>query len=273
MALVSVQEEPQAAGGGILQLAHVRKVFKNGNKGPEHVVLDDVSFTVKDKEFISLLGPSGCGKTTLLTIIAGFQKASGGVITLNGRPVNGPGVDRGFVFQGYALFPWMTVEQNILYAQNVRRASEREKRECLRRLLEMSHLAGSEHKYPRDLSGGMRQRVAVMRALAAEPRVLLLDEPLSAIDYQMRHLMQEELSRLLEGAATTVVMVTHDVDEAVYMSDRVIVMTPDRGRIIADYKIDLPRPRERKSASFMEHQEQLSQYLMEAFGAGKPADF
>ena len=258
-----------APAGKLLQVEHLRKTFQIGRYSPEHVVLGDVSLDVAEKEMVCLLGPSGCGKTTMLTIIAGFQNASGGEIRLEGRRVNEPGVDRGFVFQGYALFPWMTVEQNILYALKLKKASREEKQERLEQLLQMSHLKGSEKKYPKELSGGMRQRVAVMRALAASPQVLLLDEPLAAIDFQMRKNMQEELSELISGANTTSIMVTHDVDEAVYMADRVVVMTPDEGNIIADYRVDLARSRNRRSPEYLRHVERLSEYLSEAFRIGE----
>ena len=253
----------------LLCIRGIRKVFRAGRRAPEHVVLGDISLSVHEKELVCLLGPSGCGKTTLLTIVAGFQEATSGEVLLDGSPVRAPGVDRGFVFQGYALFPWMTVEENILYALKLKKVSKREQQERLEQLLQMSHLQGSEKKYPKELSGGMKQRVAVMRALAASPQILLLDEPLAAIDFQMRKNMQDELSELVQSANTTSIMVTHDVDEAVYMADRVVVMTPDAGRTIADYAVDIARPRDRKSPEFLHHVEQLSSYLSEAFLIGE----
>lgn len=250
----------------LLHIDHIRKTFCQGGK--RHVVLGDVDIQVNGKEFVCLLGPSGCGKTTLLTILGGFQKADSGKVLLDGREVSGPGVERGFVFQGYALFPWMTVEDNILYSLRLRKVPKEERQKRLKELLTMSHLTGNEKKYPKELSGGMRQRVAVMRAIAAEPRVLLLDEPLAAIDFQMRQLMQDDLAKLLAMADTTAIMVTHDVDEAVYMADRVIVMTPDEGKIMADYQMDLPRPRDRHSPEYLRRKEELSIYLSEAFAIG-----
>ncbi|MGI6405798.1 MAG: ATP-binding cassette domain-containing protein [Syntrophaceticus sp.] len=181
------------------------------------MVLDDVSFAVEQGQFVSLLGPSGCGKTTLLTMLGGFMHPDAGEIILAGNRVEKPGPDRGFVFQNYALFPWMTVKENILYSLRVKKYSKQEQAKRLQELLDISHLHGSESKYPIQLSGGMQQRVAVLRALASRPKLLLLDEPLGAVDFQMRELLQEELAHLVEGAKTTVIMVTHDVSESVYL--------------------------------------------------------
>jgi len=253
----------------LLRIEHLNKVFDPNNKQKRHCVIKDLSLTVKDKEFVSLLGPSGCGKTTLLTMIAGFQRPTGGSIYLRDKIIEGPGVDRGFVFQGYALFPWMTVEENILYPLKLKKMSKKAMDERLEQLLTMAHLKGSEKKYPKELSGGMKQRTAVVRALAGEPEILLLDEPFSAIDFQLRQNMQEELGQLLESAHITMVMVTHDVEEAVYLSDRVIVMSLNEGEIIADYKIDLPRPRDRKNPAYLAMKEELQGYLSQAFNNKK----
>ena len=230
----------------LLEVNGITKTFTRRKKTP-HIVLENMSFTVERGQYVSLLGPSGCGKTTLLTMMGGFLTPDSGQIILAGNKVEKPGPDRGFVFQNYALFPWMTVEENILYSLQVKKLSQREQKERLHELLEISHLFGSEHKYPVQLSGGMQQRVAVVRALASRPEILLLDEPLGAIDFQMRELLQEELAALVEGAKTTVVMVTHDVSESVYLSDRVIVMSANKGQIVKDVYINLDRPRDRQS--------------------------
>lgn len=248
----------------LLQIKGITKVFGQ-KQGCEHVVLEDLSFTVDKGQYVSLLGPSGCGKTTLLTIMGGFLKADSGEMTLSGKKVSKPGPDRGFVFQNYALFPWMTVEDNILYSMKVRNMKSQEKKQRLQELLEISHLHGSEKKYPVQLSGGMQQRVAIVRALASQPEILLLDEPLGAIDFQMRELLQEELAALVEGAKTTVIMVTHDVNESVYLSDRVIVMSSNKGQIVADVAIDLDRPRDRTSAEFKSYVSQLTGLVRRAF--------
>ncbi len=248
----------------LLEIKGITKIFTQ-NKKPDHIVLENMSFTVERGQYVSLLGPSGCGKTTLLTILGGFLPTDAGEIILSGQKVETPGPDRGFVFQNYALFPWMTVKENILYSLQVKKSGKQEQNERLQELLDISHLHGSENKYPVQLSGGMQQRVAVVRALASRPEILLLDEPLGAIDFQMRELLQEELAVLVEGAKTTVVMVTHDVNESVYLSDRVIVMSSDKGRIVQDVRIDLERPRNRQSEGFKAHVSDLTELVRQAF--------
>lgn len=248
----------------LLEVKGITKTFTRRKKTP-HIVLENMSFTVERGQYVSLLGPSGCGKTTLLTMMGGFLTPDSGQIILAGNKVEKPGPDRGFVFQNYALFPWMTVEENILYSLQVKKLSQREQKERLHELLEISHLFGSEHKYPIQLSGGMQQRVAVVRALASRPEILLLDEPLGAIDFQMRELLQEELAALVEGAKTTVVMVTHDVSESVYLSDRVIVMSANKGQIVKDVYINLDRPRNRQSPEFKGYVSELTELVRQAF--------
>lgn len=247
-----------------IKVDNICKSFKN-NKEMNNV-LKDISFEVNEGEFVCLLGPSGCGKTTLLTIIGGFKDADAGQITVGDNAVSGPGVDRGFVFQNYALFPWMTVEKNILYPMKQQKMPKEEQKKRLDELLTMSKLKGKEKLYPGQLSGGMKQRTAVIRALACRPKVLLLDEPLGAVDFQMRKILQEELESIFLQDKTTAIMVTHDVDEAVYMSDRVIVMSTDKGRIISDMSIDLPRPRSRDTAKYVKYKEQLTDILKDALG-------
>lgn len=236
------------------------------NESTAQTVLKDLSFTVSEGQFVTLLGPSGCGKTTLLTIIAGFQAASGGRVMINGQQANKPGPDRGFVFQNYALFPWMTVRENILYPMKQRRVSAKERERRLQDLLAMAQLEGKEKLYPHQLSGGMKQRVAFIRALAGRPEVLLMDEPLGAVDMQMRQSLQDDLEALWLKDKTTVVMVTHDVDEAIYLSDRVIVMSASEGKIVEDMPVSLPRPRDRKSAGYFKHKEHLTEALRIAMG-------
>jgi NitT/TauT family transport system ATP-binding protein len=251
----------------LLEVREISKIFTQKKK-PAHIVLENLSFNVERGQYVSLLGPSGCGKTTLLTMLGGFMPAEKGQIFLAGRKVEGPGPDRGFVFQNYALFPWMTVQENIIYSLKVQNFSKKEREKRLQELLDISHLHGSEHKYPIQLSGGMQQRVAVVRALASRPEILLLDEPLGAIDFQMRELLQEELAAMVEETRTTVVMVTHDVNESVYLSDRVIVMSANKGRIIKDIYIDLPRPRSRQSQAFKDYVYELTDLVRQAFREG-----
>ena len=249
-----------------LSIDKVTKVFdeKDKTKKP-HIVLRDLSFEIEDNTFVSLLGPSGCGKTTLLTMMGGFQSPTAGAILLDGSPISGPSSERGYVFQNYALVPWMTVEKNICYSMRFMDIGKEEKQQRLDFLLDMAHLKGHEKKFPIQLSGGMQQRVAVARALAGQPKVLLLDEPLGAVDFQMRELMQNELEQMVLQAGITAVMVTHDVAESVFMSDRVIVMGSHEGQLVADITIDLPRPRDRNSREFEDYVIKLTEYVREAF--------
>lgn len=251
-----------------LEVKDVAKVFNNGKS--QHVVLDRVGFTIGTGEYVTLLGPSGCGKTTLLNVIAGFSPATSGHVTLNGVTVTKPGPDRGFIFQNYALFPWMKVKDNIMYPMKRLGVSKPDREERFRQLMMLAQLEGKGDLYPHQLSGGMKQRTAVIRALAAKPQVLLMDEPFGAVDFQMRMIMQEEMEALWLKDRTTVLMVTHDVEEAIYLSDRVIVMSADRGRILEDMRIDLPRPRQRKGDAYHHYEDRLVDLLKEALCVGAP---
>lgn len=243
----------------------ITKVFSNRrDKKSMNIVLEDISFDVKEGEFVSLLGPSGCGKTTTLNIIAGFLKHESGIISINGKEVNKPGPDRAFVFQNYALFPWMKVRENIMYPMKIQGISKKEREQKLKELLEMAHLEEYANYYIHEISGGMKQRVALLRALACDPKVLLMDEPLGAVDFQMRQMLQAQLETMLQESRKTALMVTHDVDEAIYLSDRVIVMSRDRGKILADIKIELPRPRDRKNERYHQYTNELSDILRSA---------
>ena len=217
---------------------------------------------------MSLLGPSGCGKTTTLTIIAGFQKANGGKIVVNGKEVNKPGPDRSFMFQNYALFPWLKVGENIEYPMKKMKVPKAKRKEKLKELLEMAQLTDYENYYIHEISGGMKQRVALLRAIACDPQVLLMDEPLGAVDFQMRQLLQMQLESILQQKKTTALMVTHDVDESIYLSDRVIVMSRDHGKILADVKIELPRPRDRTNPQYHAYVDQLTNILKGALSGG-----
>jgi NitT/TauT family transport system ATP-binding protein len=244
----------------------VKEIYKSfmDDSGEITEVLENISFQAEKGEFICLLGPSGCGKTTLLTIIAGFQKSDSGSIIVQGKEVTKAGPDRGFVFQNYALFPWMTVKENILFPMKQVKMTKTEREERLKFLLEIAQLEGKENLYIHQLSGGMKQRTALVRAIATKPGVLLMDEPLGALDFQMRQNLQMELEEIWLKEKTTVVMVTHDVDEAVYLSDRVIVMSTDKGKVLEDMKIELDRPRDRKSIKYVEYKERLTSILTEA---------
>ena len=241
---------------------HLRKIAKTyGLNSHAVTILEDINLEINGRQFVSLLGPSGCGKTTLLTIIAGFQEASSGAVVLNGREVRQPGPERGFVFQDFALFPWMTVKDNILFPMRQQALGKAEQQRRLTQLLTLAHLQGAENLYPSQISGGMKQRTAVVRALASDPEVLLMDEPFGAVDYQMRHNLQEEFEALWQARPKPVVMVTHDTEEAVYLSDRILVMSRRRGAIVHDLSIDLPRPRNRASQEYLNHIAKLTDLL------------
>ena len=239
-----------------LTVEGVTKVYPGHSPQDEPVLaLDNVSFKVEDHEFCSVLGHSGCGKTTLLTMMAGFEHPTMGSILVDGKPVGKPTWQRSVVFQDYALFPWMTVKENISFGLEMKRIATVDREEIIRRNIELVGLNGFENRYPHQLSGGMKQRVSIARALAVEPKVLLMDEPFGALDAQNRALMQEEMGRLLATAdpaqRKTMVLVTHSIDEAVLLSDRIIVLSRRPGRVKADLEVRLPRPRNEDSADFI----------------------
>jgi ABC-type nitrate/sulfonate/bicarbonate transport system ATPase subunit len=211
--------------------------------GRSVLALDDVSLTIRDREFAVIVGPSGCGKSSLLRMVAGLQHPTGGEIALDGRPVTAPGRERGMVFQSYTLFPWLTVRKNVAFGPSLAGVPEEKRLRDAEEFIRLVGLTGFEDAYPRQLSGGMMQRVALARALANDPAVLLMDEPFGALDSQTRSLMQELLLSVWEVSHKTVLFVTHDVDEAILLGDRVFVMTAQPGRIKAEVPIELPRPR------------------------------
>ena len=244
------------AGGPKLAVDGLRKVFDDRRSG-EVVALDGVDFDIAEKEFVTVIGTSGCGKSTLLSIIAGLEEETDGVVLVDGDYVVGPGRDRGVVFQSYTLFPWLTAQQNVEFAL---RGSGRERTEIAREHLSLVGLERFGDAYPSQLSGGMRQRVAIARALSYKPEVLLMDEPFGALDAQTRQLMQELLMRVWEEHRLTVMFVTHDIDEAVFLSDRVLVMTARPGRIKEELRVEIERPRTFEifsSPEFFEYKSQL----------------
>ncbi len=210
----------------------------------------DVNVEVRAGEFVCLLGPSGCGKSTLLNIAAGFIRPTSGSLVLDGRPIIGPGPDRGVVFQEHALFPWLSVVDNIGFGLRMRGVSADVRRDTVRRYLALMGLAGFERSFPKDLSGGMRQRVAIARALANDPTMLLMDEPFASLDAQTRRLMQNELMRVWQQARKTVLFVTHSIEEALLLSDRIVVMTARPGTIRDIIPVESPRPRDDTCAEF-----------------------
>lgn len=215
---------------------HVSKQFtvrdQDKRRGTEQfTALDDVSLSVKPGEFLVVVGPSGCGKSTLLDLLAGLTKASSGRILLNGKEIVAPGMDRGVVFQQYALFPWRTALENVEFGLELRKLKAKERREQARGFLELVGLSGFENRHPHELSGGMKQRVAIARSLAYDPEVLLMDEPFAALDQQTREILQGELVRIWDASKKTIIFITHGIDEAVCLGQRVAVMTSRPGRI------------------------------------------
>lgn len=235
---------------------HVTKQFP-AEVEERGMALADVSLTVAANEFVSIVGRSGCGKTTLLNIIAGLLRPTAGETLINGQPVEGPGLERGMVFQNSALFPWLTAIENIEFGPRNLGVSKTERRALAQELIELVRLSGFEKKFPRELSGGMQQRVAIARALATDPEILLMDEPFGALDELTRAEMQSELLRIWEARKKTVVFITHSIFEAIYLSDRVVVLSPHPGRLRKIFEITLPRPRHRSSPAFMEYYENI----------------
>lgn len=228
----------------ILIAEHIDKTFADKTVGHGVLALSDISLSVRRHEFLSIIGPSGCGKSTLLRIIAGLERPTSGSISVNGKQVKGPGADRGMVFQEYALLPWRTTLENVVFGLQLKGIPRAQRDESGRHFLELFGLTGFEHKYPYQLSGGMRQRAAVARALANQPAVLLMDEPFAALDAFTRQRLQEELTQISQTERMTVIFVTHAVEEAIFLSDRVAVLSGRPGRIAHDIEVDLPRPRQ-----------------------------
>ena len=230
------------AGKIALEASGVRKVYHKDGQSLQ--VLDVERFSAREGEFITVIGPSGCGKSTFLHIVGGFIKAEGGSIRVYGEEVSGPGPDRGIMFQEFALFPWKSVAGNVAWGLEAQGFPRDKIEETVRKYLEMMGLADFRNHFPAELSGGMKQRVALARVLAFDPKVLLMDEPFGALDAQTRETMQEELTRLWERTGKTIVFVTHDIEEAVFLGDRVVVLTARPARVREEVRIDLPRPRD-----------------------------
>lgn len=229
----------------------------------EVLAVADVSLEIREGEFVCLLGPSGCGKSTLLKIVGGLIPATSGTVEIRGQEVRAPGSDRAFVFQDYALFPWMTVQDNVEFGLATRRVERERRRQVSTDLLKVMGLSEFAEKYPHHLSGGMKQRVSIARALAVDPQVLLMDEPFGALDAQTRFVMQQELLRIWSLYKKTVLFVTHSIDEALYLADRVLVMTARPGTTKEEMKIPLPRPRDIASLEFG----QFRKYAMDLLSA------
>ncbi|MDR3322542.1 MAG: ABC transporter ATP-binding protein [Synergistaceae bacterium] len=223
------------------QVFHLRNVEKNANE--EFVALDNFSLSIDEGSFVAIVGPSGCGKSTLLDILSGLSKPKSGDIHIDGKLVTGPALDRGFVMQGYALFPWRTVIKNVEYGLVIKHIPKNQRIEICKKYIDLVGLNGFEDRYPSELSGGMCQRVSIARALAYDPKVLLMDEPFAAVDAQTRETLQDELLGIWEKTKKTIIFITHSIEEAVLLADRVVVMTARPGRIKNVLDIALPRPR------------------------------
>jgi NitT/TauT family transport system ATP-binding protein len=230
-----------ARSGPLLEVRGLSKDYSEADSA--YVVFDNISFTVPENQFVCLLGSSGCGKTTLLRILTGLTAASRGDVLIDGKPIRGPGQDRSIVFQNYGLLPWRTVMGNVELGLEIRGMPRLERRALCQQYINTVGLKGSERRYPHQISGGMQQRVALARAFSKKPRILLMDEPFAAVDMQTREKLQDELLSIWNGMKTTVVFVTHSIDEAIYLADRVIVMAARPGRIAADLLTNLSRPR------------------------------
>ena len=233
-----------------IECSGVGKIYQGKSGAVE--ALRSIDLACAPGEFVSLLGPSGCGKSTLLQLIAGLETASAGSITVNGKPLSGPAPETSIVFQDHGLFPWMTVERNVAFNMKARGIPTRQRRETAAEFIAMTGLTAFRERYPHELSGGMRQRVGIARALTTRPRALLMDEPFGALDAQTRGNLQEELLRIWEQQRTTVVFVTHSIDEAVFLADRIDVFSARPGRIATVVDVDLPRPRDPNTPRFAE---------------------
>lgn len=246
----------------VLEIDQLSKSFAS----PKGLVtaLSQVSFTVHRKELVSVIGPSGCGKSTLVRILAGLATPSSGAVRVDGAQVTGPGADRGMVFQGYTLFPWLSVLDNVMFGPSLRGESGPKAREQAMSWLDVVGLTRFADHYPEQLSGGMKQRVAIARALANQPRILLMDEPFGALDAQTRTGMQDHLIRIWDSADLTVLFITHDLEEAVYLSDRIVVLAAHPGRVAEVIEVPLPRPRQRSqllSGSFLATKKRLESLI------------
>jgi NitT/TauT family transport system ATP-binding protein len=238
-----LEEKEIGAAPNKIEMNNLSQVYRVKSGGNAFYALKDFTLSVREGEFVVVVGPSGCGKSTLLGILSGLFKANSGSIAIDGEAVNGPALDRGFVMQSYALFPWRTIRKNVEFGLEIKKVPRKERRAISETYIDMVGLSGFENRYPHELSGGMKQRVAIARALAYDPKVLLMDEPFAAVDAQTREKLQDELIRIWEKTHKTILFVTHSIEEAVALADRVVVMTENPGTIKEIVHIGLPRPR------------------------------
>jgi ABC-type nitrate/sulfonate/bicarbonate transport system ATPase subunit len=247
-----------------LSVQRVSRSFPSTSGGAPTLALQATDLQVSENDFVTILGPSGCGKSTLLRIVAGLDRQSSGEVLLQGQRIEGPGADRGMVFQSYTLFPWLTVRDNVCFGLNERGMPRPQQLEIAQSFIKKVGLNGFEHHYPKQLSGGMQQRTAIARALANGPRMLLMDEPFGALDHQTRELMQELLLGIWEAERKTVLFVTHDIDEAIFMASRVVVMSARPGRIKLDREVPIAHPRHysiKTASAFSELKAELTEQV------------
>ncbi len=242
-----------------IEIKNINKSFDG--RGKNLSVLEDINMTIDDGQLVCLLGPSGCGKTTLLRLIAGLDQPTSGEIIANGELVKKPSGDRAVIFQQYSLFPWLTVIQNVTFGLEISGGSKEENIQAAERYLKSVGLLEFKDSYPHELSGGMKQRVAIIRSLLNHSPILLMDEPFSALDMQNRHKLQEQLIGVWKRFENTIVFVTHDVDEAVYLADKIVIMDKNPGKIAKIVEVDIERPRKRESAEFIDLQESIVENL------------
>ncbi len=265
-----VSNEVPPPGGISLRIEGIKKTFNS--RGRQVEALSPVDLEVAAGEFVCFLGPSGCGKSTLLSIIAGLEDASGGTVLANGQPVHGPGTDRVLLFQEAALFPWLDVQHNVEFGLRQAGMPASKRATIARKFIELVHLKGFERSYIHQLSGGMRQRVAIARALAIDPAVLLMDEPFGALDALTRDRLHAELESIWATTRKTILFVTHNVREAVALGDRVVVFSPRPGRIVREFRIDLPRPRPLENHLLVDQSAEILSVLRGAMGAQEQED-
>lgn len=254
---MSVEQERTVA--NMIECRGVCKSFETPEG--EHQVIKDLNMAAKENEFLVLFGPGQCGKTTIMNLIAGFEPASEGSMTFFGKEISKPGPERGVVFQSTALFPWMTTMGNVEYGLKIAGVKKEERRRRAQKYIDLVGLQGFENSFPVQLSGGMRQRVGIARAYCNEPKVMLMDEPFGALDAQTRYLMQEELQRIWDAEKRTVIFVTNNIEEAIYLADRILVLTNCPATVKREYKIELPRPRDLVSPEFLALRKEITGIL------------
>ena len=252
--------------GSSVKVKHLSKTFEDKKSGTRTQALLDIDLEVNDGELFCLVGPSGCGKTTFLRIVAGLEVPTSGTIYAGNQKIDSPGLDRGLVFQEFALFPWRSVIGNVLFGPETQGRPSSEQQQIADKYIRLVGLDGWEHKYPKELSGGMKQRVAIARALANNPEIMLMDEPFGSLDAQTRNLMQIELLHIWNETKKTIIFVTHSVDEAVYLADRIAVMSARPGTIKESFKIDMKHPRDRTSPDFLAYRRNILNLISSEVG-------